>query len=175
MIDYCLGFAFTRDYSGHPRVLLIRKTHPEWQAGKLNGVGGKVEPSDFTTHRAMVREFKEETGLDSIPAGWTKFAILDFPGCRVHCFVTWYEWKVFKHAKSVTEETLESYQMDLEFIQKMRDQKAIPNLLWLVSMAQAAWWMDSPLLVIREANKEDKFSREGLSLGFISDLSSAST
>lgn len=43
----------------HDRVLLIRKNRPQWQAGKLNGLGGKVEPSE-TPHHAATRELKEE-------------------------------------------------------------------------------------------------------------------
>ncbi len=59
MRPYVCGFMFSPDRS---RVLLIRKNRPTWQAGKLNGVGGKVEPGE-TAHDAMVREFREEAGL----------------------------------------------------------------------------------------------------------------
>lgn len=40
---YVLGFMFDRVGAG---VALLRKTKPEWQAGRLNGVGGKVEKSE---------------------------------------------------------------------------------------------------------------------------------
>ena len=36
-----VGFAFTEDRRS---VILIRKNRPEWQAGRLNGVGGHIEP-----------------------------------------------------------------------------------------------------------------------------------
>src|SRR5690349_13991679 len=39
---YALGFLF----DGTGRVVLIRKRRPAWQAGLLNGVGGKVEPGE---------------------------------------------------------------------------------------------------------------------------------
>lgn len=55
MIKMVVGFLF----SG-PRVLLVRKTRPSWQAGLLNGVGGKVEDNE-TPIAAMYREFGEET------------------------------------------------------------------------------------------------------------------
>lgn len=58
MTDYVLGFLFDLKQK---HVLLIKKNKPDWQKGKLNGVGGKIEielPFD-----AMVREFKEETGI----------------------------------------------------------------------------------------------------------------
>lgn len=58
MQEYVLGFAF--DDLG--RLALIKKARPEWQAGRLNGVGGKVEDGELY-HEAMSREFREETGV----------------------------------------------------------------------------------------------------------------
>jgi 8-oxo-dGTP pyrophosphatase MutT (NUDIX family) len=54
---YVLGFVF--DYGFH-HVLLICKTSPEWQAGRLNGLGGKIEPGESPL-QAMDRELREET------------------------------------------------------------------------------------------------------------------
>lgn len=42
-------------------VALIKKNRPKWQAGKLNGIGGKIEPGE-TPLEAIKREVKEETG-----------------------------------------------------------------------------------------------------------------
>ncbi len=53
-----LGFAFNPFAN---KVLLIHKNRPDWQRGKLNGVGGHIEGSE-TSRDAMVREFREETG-----------------------------------------------------------------------------------------------------------------
>src|SRR4051794_18101042 len=58
--QYVCGFLFSPDRS---RVLLIRKRRPAWQAGKLNGVGGKLEPGE-TPLQAMRREFREEAGIE---------------------------------------------------------------------------------------------------------------
>lgn len=47
-------------------VLLIKKTHPDWQKGKLNGLGGHlngVELDNMDYQGAFVREVKEESGL----------------------------------------------------------------------------------------------------------------
>src|SRR5215208_5596620 len=60
MQTYACGFLFSPD---RQRVLLIRKRRPAWQAGKLNGVGGKIE-RDESPAEAMRREFREEAGLD---------------------------------------------------------------------------------------------------------------
>lgn len=150
MTKYVLGFAFTQDYSLNERVLLIRKTKPEWQKGKLNGIGGKIEKDDFTAHRAMSREFREETGLDTLPAAWTRFAIMQFPEAEIHCFVTRFDWKTFKHSRDMTEEKLEHFHVDSDFLKKMQEAEALPNLLWLIPMAQSQWWGTGPVLLIRE-------------------------
>jgi len=42
--------------------LLIRKSSPDWQKGKLNLVGGKIEPGE-TVEQAAKRELEEETVL----------------------------------------------------------------------------------------------------------------
>lgn len=66
-MDYVVGFMF--DVSGK-EVLLIKKTKPEWQKDKLNGIGGKIEPTDRGADHAMAREFHEETGLLTQPEDW---------------------------------------------------------------------------------------------------------
>lgn len=43
--------------------LLILKSKPEWQKGKLNLVGGKIEPGE-TVQQAAKRELFEESGLN---------------------------------------------------------------------------------------------------------------
>lgn len=70
-MNYVVGFLFNHDLS---QVALIRKIKPQWQAGKLNGVGGKIEPGE-TPLEAMVREFKEETGAYVPPDDWTSFGL----------------------------------------------------------------------------------------------------
>lgn len=76
MIRYVLGFAF----DPHGRLALIKKLRPDWQAGKWNGVGGKLEATDHSTAHAMAREFAEETGV-SIPADqWRNVAHMERDG-----------------------------------------------------------------------------------------------
>lgn len=57
------------------QVALIRKLRPDWQAGKLNGIGGKVEAGEFALS-AMVREFAEETGMHTLSDDWTQIGVL---------------------------------------------------------------------------------------------------
>lgn len=88
-MDYVMGLAFTPDPLPYTRVLLIEKLKPAWQAGRLNGVGGKIDhyvpaTRDYqetnvvleTPIEAMVREFREETGVESEEADWHLFAIM---------------------------------------------------------------------------------------------------
>ncbi len=46
-----------------PKVLLIEKKRPAWQAGRFNLPGGHIE-EDETIHMAASRELKEETNID---------------------------------------------------------------------------------------------------------------
>jgi 8-oxo-dGTP diphosphatase len=69
---YVVGFLFSHD---HRWVTLIKKNRPEWQAGKFNGVGGKVEVGE-AVNDAMVREFYEETGVKTKWTDWKEFALL---------------------------------------------------------------------------------------------------
>lgn len=70
---YVAGFAFSKDAS---KVALIRKKRPAWQAGKLNAIGGHVEEEDTSLAIAQIREYKEETGVQSTLKDWHKFAVL---------------------------------------------------------------------------------------------------
>lgn len=58
MQEYVLGFLF--DKIGN--IVLIKKTKPEWQAGRLNAVGGHIEDGE-DSFQAIVRKFQEETGV----------------------------------------------------------------------------------------------------------------
>lgn len=59
MTHYVCGFVVTDN--GY--ITLIKKNKPEWQKGKYNGLGGKLEAGE-TLHGAMRREFLEEAGKD---------------------------------------------------------------------------------------------------------------
>lgn len=67
--------------------LLIEKLKPAWQAGKLNGVGGKIEPGE-TPEFAMSREFYEETGIANSSVEWKHCVTLEGADFRVYFFVS---------------------------------------------------------------------------------------
>ncbi len=88
--EYVLGFAFSKDKN---HVVLIEKLRPDWQKGCFNGVGGKIEPTDKKPIYAMIREFKEETGVDTNITHWGQsFAQMVFDTdimggtAIVHCY-----------------------------------------------------------------------------------------
>lgn len=73
-MEYVCGFMIAthgllsyRQSMGH--VLLIEKRRPDFQCGLWNGVGGKVEPGEHIWD-AMVREFREETGVVTSRMDW---------------------------------------------------------------------------------------------------------
>lgn len=72
---YVVGFLLNERRS---EVALIRKNRPAWQAGRLNGVGGKVEPGEGLAD-AMAREFEEETGLSIPPRSWDLICSIEWP------------------------------------------------------------------------------------------------
>lgn len=97
---YVLGFAFTHD----GRVALIRKKRPQWQEGRLNGIGGKVEDNESSIE-AMQREFLEETGLDIKSHYW------QYRG-RMYG----YDWSVFVYTVQIQAVENVSTQTDEEVV-----------------------------------------------------------
>lgn len=69
---YVGGYAF--DEKGE-WVLLVRKGHgPPLNVGKLNGIGGHCEWGE-PPRDAQVREFEEETGIETAPDDWQLIAV----------------------------------------------------------------------------------------------------
>jgi 8-oxo-dGTP pyrophosphatase MutT (NUDIX family) len=127
MKEYVAGFLYSPD---RERVALIRKIKPEWQAGSLNGIGGKVEPGE-TYEQAMYREWDEETkGTSGIE--WYPAVVLqgdDAKGelWRVHFFVA------FDDQIDVVESG-EEEQVEVINVHEIYSHQVIRNLLWLVPM-----------------------------------------
>ncbi len=77
-MHYVVGFLFRRPPGLGPfdEVALIEKKRPCYLAGKLNGIGGGVERGE-TPEQAMVREMREESGVETSPYDWKLFATLN--------------------------------------------------------------------------------------------------
>lgn len=142
MINYCLGFAF--DHINGKVLLLINKTKPSWQQGKLNGVGGKVEPGEHPVD-AMVREFREETGLNTTALDWQKFCIMEGTDWIVHCFRA--NLNIFE-AKSITEEEVELVSSYWIYkTQGDKEDRLISNIRWLIEMSKDPDALKNPLTI----------------------------
>lgn len=121
-----VGFAFAQDRES---VLLIRKQRPPSQAGKLNGVGGKLEPGEQPID-AMVREFSEEAGVDTVPTDWTHFAVMKSPKWEVWFYRADFDASVLDDAASrepLTHERVERWDVHL-----LPGQDTMRNLRWLI-------------------------------------------
>lgn len=123
MKSYVLGFAF--DMFG--QVLLKRAQRPAHLAGYLNGLGGAVE-GDETPIAAMVREFREESGIETDESNWTRFGAMVCNGCLIHL----YAGQVVDFGGATDSSEGHVYIAEVE--QLPRD--VVPNLRWLVPMAR---------------------------------------
>lgn len=135
---YVLGFLFTPDYE---RVLLIRKAKPEWQKGLLNGVGGKIELADHWPLLAMRREFNEETRINA--SFWLQFAVMQSEGWTVHCYVSHLRRELMTGYEGSEQEPVDLYE-----IAALNPSACVPNLMWLLPMAQAHLQRDQPTAYI---------------------------
>jgi 8-oxo-dGTP diphosphatase len=135
MTTYCLGFLFAWAPYGR-RVALVRKARPEWQKGRLNGVGGKVESGESPAE-AMVREFAEEAvGGDhraylawQPSGGWREYAFLLTRESKVHVFAGLHGDLAFPLKSDGTDEPAAWFDPDA------LPADALPNLRWLIPMA----------------------------------------
>lgn len=119
-----LGFIFTPDFK---QVLLIRKRHPEWQAGKVNGIGGKCE-GDESTVECMARELKEEAGLDIAVTDWIFVTSLEWQQWYVETYSCVYGGDVHS-IRTMTDEEVEWFPVTA------LPNNVISNLRWLIPLA----------------------------------------
>lgn len=124
MIKYVAGFLFSQDRT---KVALIRKNKPEWQAGKLNGIGGKIENGESASD-AMEREFKEEAGVFIPWYGWDCFA--DIEGEDYKC----YFFRCFSD-DLFNVRTMEDEFVCIYDVNDVNSFPHIPNLSWLIPLA----------------------------------------
>ena len=127
MTDYVVGFAFSQDGR---QVVLLRKNRPDWQAGKLNGVGGKLEAGE-TALAAMVREFVEETGVETQEADWREYAMMQLDQGGKVFFFKYFDHLVTEQVQSLTDEEVGVYRTEWAALEG----QAIGNLRWLITAA----------------------------------------
>jgi 8-oxo-dGTP diphosphatase len=132
---YVVGFAFNSELTD---VVLIKKNRPAWQAGKLNGVGGKAHLGEMAMF-AMSREFKEETGVYVAPVKWECFATLE--SCvpspdqtrPLHNIINFFRTELsdLRIVETMTDESVQTCTISCLF----ENHETIPDLRWLIPMA----------------------------------------
>ena len=123
-MNYVAGFLFN-DSKTH--VALIKKERPEWQRGLLNGVGGKVEPTDDSPLVSIQREFFEEVGV--MYQYWRYFMILQGTGWKVFFF------KAFNSAALNKVRPCTDEKPEIIKVSELHKFPVIPNLHWIIPMA----------------------------------------
>lgn len=121
---YVAGFYFA---NGDRQVALVKKTHPAWQAGKWNGIGGHVEPGE-AFHQAMVREFEEETGVVTSESDWRYVVNLIGDGWMVGFFAM----RGAEFRGLVNEDNGEW--ISFVCVDQIQYLNTIPNLRWIVPL-----------------------------------------
>ncbi len=122
-MDYVVGLPFT---AARDRMLVIRKARPAWQAGRFNGIGGKIEPGE-TPLQAMIREAGEEAAL---VVEWEHVAILKGDDFRIDFFTAFDD--AVLGARSLTDEMVGHVPVPLVASDMMQ---MLPNLPLMVSLA----------------------------------------
>lgn len=135
-------------------VMLVRKRRPEWQAGMLNGIGGKIEDGE-TPSQAMRREFEEEAGVEVDT--WEHFLTLQWEEGLVHFFRAFEPPYMLASCKTLTDEKIERHRID-EFA---LHPPVVPNLLWLVPLAAHRHDTYEPIHVVETATVTEKLGRQG--------------
>lgn len=120
---YVAGFLIDNDAR---TVALVRKGKPAWQAGRLNGIGGKIEDGEDDS-QAMRREFLEEAGVDISEAMWEVFAVVAGDWGSVTFF------RVFGPTSAVR--TMESEPIEVHSLDALPLDECLPNLSWLIPLA----------------------------------------
>lgn len=126
--EYVCGFAFNQDKT---KVLLINKNRPDWQAGKLNGIGGHIEQGEAKLV-AMQREFREETGIVTKFHQWIPIIGICNHTTSWKVYFFWTVTDITKAIKTTDEEPIAIAVNDLWIL---RDKLVSSNLLWLIPMA----------------------------------------
>jgi 8-oxo-dGTP pyrophosphatase MutT (NUDIX family) len=107
------------------------------KAGKLNGIGGKMESGE-SQDGTMIREFREETGVTI--KQWNQFALLLFPDANVYVYRAFSD-EVFNVESAEYETSGEevcTVEIDDLWVTDTNGHpfhNVIPNLRWLIPLA----------------------------------------
>lgn len=128
---YTLGFYFNASAT---QVALVTKAGPPWQAGLLNGVGGKAEEIDGGNPAAtQAREFREETDelIRTSPDDWEPLGVMRSPGSGWDCHL----FRAFDKREVVPIRGLPREPVAMYDVEEFHRQPCVDNLRWLVYLA----------------------------------------
>ena len=145
MAKYCLGYAFDEAYR---YVVLLQKQWPEELKNNWTGVGGRVEENESYLS-AMVREFYEETGVESDVNDWKFLADVYchrggdsryFPdeAGLIGCYYT--NKLDIEQARTVTDEPVEVYPVDRVLAHDFKMTRLTPLLVGLACNHEQHSW-----------------------------------
>lgn len=121
-ISYVTCFLINKETD---QVLLIRKLKPEWQYGKMNGIGGKIEPGE-TPVQAAVREIEEKIGIQVPETRLMYFAYMEAPQKWInHCFYAELDPRVWRSAYSRESEQVCGLDIEECLISSLDDQNRV--------------------------------------------------
>lgn len=132
-MEYTAGLLFNGD-----KVALILKQEPEWQRGKLNGIGGKcgfgegIDPNE-SPEDCIIREFEEEAGPKI--TNWRKFCIMKGTDWTVHWFMTRGNYSLKKGHYPASSATGEFERILWIPIDDLPYWNIMSNLRWLIPLA----------------------------------------
>ncbi|MBA2685997.1 MAG: NUDIX domain-containing protein [Gemmatimonadaceae bacterium] len=118
---YVLALLFTADKK---RVVLMKRTRPSWQAGRVNALGGAIVVGESAVETAR-REVREEAGVDV--AEWAEVLVWEDAEYRMHVMRAVSELA----GKARTQEDQEVFLADASALPL----NVIDNLRWLVPLA----------------------------------------
>jgi len=127
-VYFVLGLCFNEK---RDEVLLMRKNRPAWCAGQFAAVGGKVEPNEIHAN-AMIREFKEEAGVDTSREDWNGYfmELVDDQYRYRMLFYRAFSNRIFREAKQMETETLHRFPITL-----LPHIPLIDSLRWIIPLA----------------------------------------
>lgn len=129
-MSYVCGFMFSENLKW---IALINKIKPEWQFGKLNGIGGKIKHDKLEWPiNAMIREFFEETGVQTTKADWRMFCLYELKSNSDVYFFVGSSDKVH-YVKTKEEEIV--LLKEFALLKATHFGSCMPNLAWLIPMA----------------------------------------
>ena len=105
-------------------VVLMRRTRPAWQAGRVNALGGAIRSGESAPVAAR-REVREECGVDV--AEWTEVLVWEDAEYRMHVLSTMSE--LARGARTLEDQ--EIFLVDVGALPA----NVIENLRWLVPLA----------------------------------------